>query len=278
MQIGKYNILKVARGTDFGLYLADEEGNEVLLPKKYTNEKMQPGTLGRVFVYKDSSDRIVATTQKPMATVDEAAYLVVKDVTRAGTFLEWGLEKDLMLPFAEQKLRPKVGDNVLVYIYLDRATERIVATTNINKFIKNNDVKYDTNQEVDVMICYDNEIGTRVIVENKYWGIIFKNEMFTPLEKGTHVKGYVKQVREDGKVDVALRKQGYEGAKDTTTLLLEKLELNNGLLRLSDNSAPEEIYAQLGISKKVFKKAVGILMKQGKVEPGDDFIKLKEKK
>lgn len=277
MQIGKYNILKVARATDNGIYLIDEEGNEVLLPKKYVSDKMQPGTLGRVFIYKDSSDRIIATTAKPMATVDEAAYLVVKDVTPAGTFLEWGLEKDLMLPFAEQKLRPKVGDNVLVYIYLDRATERIVATTNINKFIKNREVKYEPNQEVDVMICYDNEVGTRVIVEHKYWGIIFKNEIITPLEKGTHVKGYVKQVREDGKVDVALRKQGYEGAKDVTKLLLEKLELNNGQLRLSDNSAPEEIYAQLGISKKVFKKAVGILMKQGKVEPGDDYIKLKAK-
>lgn len=274
MEIGKYNVLQVARGTDNGLYLVDKEGNEVLLPNRYVNEKMVPGTVGRVFVYKDSEDRIVATTEKPLATVDEAAYLEVKDVTRAGTFLSWGLDKDLLLPFAEQKVRPKVGEKVLVYIYLDRATQRIVSTTNINKFIKNRELAYTPNQEVDIMICYDNEIGTRVIVDQKYWGIIFKNEIFTPLEKGTHTKGYVKQVREDGKVDVALRKQGYEGAKDVTTMLLEKLTEAGGTLNVSDNSTPEEVHAQLGISKKVFKKAVGILLKGKKIEAGDDFIKL----
>lgn len=274
MEIGKYNVLKVARGTDNGLYLVDDEGVEVLLPNRYVNEKMVPGTKGKVFVYKDSEDRIVATTEKPMATVDQAAYLEVKDVTRAGTFLTWGLDKDLLLPFAEQKLRPKVGEKVLVYIYLDRATQRIVSTTNINKFIKNRDLAYAPNQEVDIMICYENEVGVRVIVENKYWGIIFKNEIFAPIEKGTHMKGYVKQVREDGKVDIALRKQGYEGAKDVTAMLLEKLTEAGGTLNVSDNSTPEEVHTQLGISKKVFKKAVGILLKSKKIEAGDDYIKL----
>lgn len=277
MLIGRYNILKVGRRTEHGIYLQNEAGEEVLLPTKYTNDKMEEGTLGKVFIYRDSNDRIIATTLKPLALVNEAAYLTVKETNRIGTFLDWGLEKDLLLPFAEQKMRPAVGDKVLVYLYLDAATQRIVASTNINKFIKNRDIELQPNDEVDLLICYENEIGVRVIVNQMYWGILFKNEIFDKIEKGQHVKGYVKLVREDGKVDVALQKQGFAGAKDTTQVIMEKLKAANGLLKLSDNSTPEEIHAELGISKKMFKKAVGILFKEKKLELGDDYIKLLKK-
>jgi predicted RNA-binding protein (virulence factor B family) len=274
MEIGKYNVLKVARRTDNGLYLVDEAGEEVLLPNKFVTDKMVEGTLGKVFVYKDSQDRNVATTQTPLATINEAAYMEVKQVTRVGTFLDWGLDKELLLPFSEQKTRPSVGDKALVYVYLDAATQRIVASTNMNKFIKNREVTLKPNEEVDLLICYPNETGIRVIVNQKYWGILFTNEVFGKVEQGMHVKGFVKKVRDDGKIDVALQKQGIAAAKDITQALLEKLKANKGILKLSDNSTPEEIHAALGISKKNFKKAVGMLFKDKKIELGDDFIKL----
>jgi predicted RNA-binding protein (virulence factor B family) len=276
MQVGKYNVLQVKRKTDNGLYLVDEAGEEVLLPNKFVTDKMQEGTLGKVFVYTDSEDRKVATTQKPKAITDEAVYLLVKQVTSIGAFLDWGLDKDLLLPYSEQKLHVKEGEQVLVYVYLDKATNRIVATANLNKFIKNREVKFFPNTEVDLLICDETETGIRVIVNQKHWGILYKNEVFGKVETGTHVKGFVKKVREDMKIDVALQKQGLVAAQDFTQLILQKLQESKGKLPLSDDSTPEEIYAVLGISKKNFKKAVGILYKQQKILLEEGRILLKK--
>jgi predicted RNA-binding protein (virulence factor B family) len=279
LQFGKYNTLQVSRKTDNGFYLCETGGEgvleEVLLPNKFVTPQMKEGQVLTVFVYKDSEDRPIATTQTPKALVNEAAYLNVKDVTRVGAFLDWGLDKDLFLPFREQSEPVQVGYTVLVYVYFDFTSKRVVATANLNKFIKNREVELAPNQEVDIMVCYENEIGIRVIINQKHWGILFKNEVFTKLEKGTHLKAYIKKIREDGKIDVSLQKQGVQGAKDVKAVLLQKLKENNGKLLLSDNTPPEQIHAVLGISKKNFKKAVGMLYKEGKIELFDNHIQLK---
>lgn len=281
LQYGKFNRLVITRRTDNGFYLAengDVSLEEVLLPNKYITPDMQEGGEVNVFLYKDSEDRPVATTQQPLVQVGEAAYLLVKDVNRVGAFLDWGLEKDLFLPFREQGERVVPDRYYLVYVFFDFASKRIAATTNINKFIKNRDVELKPNDEVDLLITYENEVGVRVIINNKHWGILFKNEIFSKVEKGSHVKGYIKKIREDGKIDVALQKQGIDAARDISTVVLDKLKENNGRLELSDDSAPELVYEVLGISKKNFKKAVGILYKAGKIELHDNLITLAKKK
>lgn len=281
LQYGKFNRLVITRRTDNGFYLAengDASLEEVLLPKKYITPDMQEGAEVNVFLYKDSEDRPVATTQEPLVQVGEAAYLLVKDVNRVGAFLDWGLEKDLFLPFREQGERVEPDRYYLVYVFFDFASKRIAATTNINKFIKNRDVELKPNDEVDLLITYENEVGVRVIINNKHWGILFKNEIFGKIEKGSHVKGYIKKIREDGKIDVALQKQGIAAARDIGTVVLEKLVENNGRLELSDDSPPELVHEVLGISKKNFKKAVGMLYKAGKIELHDNLITLAKKK
>jgi len=283
LQFGKYNTLLVSRRSENGFYLTQPgavavEGaamEEVLLPKKFAVPGMKEGKEITVFVYKDSEDRPVATTQTPLTIVGQVAYLTVKQQTSVGAFLDWGLDKDLFLPFKEQDEPVVVGEKYLVYTYFDFASKRIVATSNVNKFIKNREVDLKPNQEVDLMICYDNEVGTRVIINQKHWGILFKNEVFVKLEKGQHVKGFVKKIREDGKIDVALQKQGLDAAKDIKENLLQKLKENGGAIKLNDDSPPELVHQMLGISKKNFKKAVGMLYKEAKIEITDNYIKLK---
>ena len=284
LQYGKFNTLKISRRSENGYYLAEtipetsEDGvmEEVLLPAKFCTKDMKVGDDLKVFVHKDSEDRPVATTQTPLAQVGEAAYLLVKQITSIGAFLDWGLDKDLFLPFKEQAQHVDLEKYYLVYIYLDYATKRPVATTNLNKFIKNREVTLKQNDEVDLLITYDNEVGTRVIINNKHWGVLFKNEIFKKIEKGTHVKGFVKKIREDGKIDVALQKQGYAVAKDVCEQLIEKLKEHKGYLPLSDVTPPEVIHDVLGMSKKNFKKAVGILYKDGKIELRENLIVLKK--
>ncbi|MES2620916.1 MAG: S1-like domain-containing RNA-binding protein [Bacteroidota bacterium] len=280
LTFGQYNTLQISRRTENGFYLAEKAGGEVLeevlLPKKFITPEMKEGDELKVFVYKDSEDRPVATTQTPLAVVGEAAYLLVKEITKIGAFLDWGLDKDLFLPFREQAERVEVGRHYLVYVYFDFASKRVAATTNLNKFIKNKEVTLKQNEEVDLLITYENEVGVRVIINQKHWGILFKNEIFQPIEKGKHMKGFVKKIREDGKIDVALQKQGIAAAKDVRDVLLEKLKEHKGFLKLSDVTPPEEIHALLGISKKNFKKAVGMLFKEGLIDLPPGLIRLKK--
>jgi predicted RNA-binding protein (virulence factor B family) len=279
LQIGQYNTLKVVRAIEHGAVLTEvnptEPIEEVLLPRKYVPAKTKAGDELTVFVYKDSDDRPVATTQKPYATINQPVYLTVKELTRIGAFLDWGLDKDLFLPFSEQSKKVEKDEFVLVYVFLDRATQRVVATNNINKFIKNREITVEEGQKVDLLVCYDNEIGVRVIINQKHWGILFKNEIFGTIAQGDTITGYVKKIREDGKIDVSLQPQGIAGARDAKSIVMSKLKENGGVINLSDNSAPELIYDTLGISKKNFKKAVGMLYKEGKIEMGDSSVKLR---
>jgi len=280
LAFGKYNNLLISRRTDNGFYLSETEGQglleEVLMPKKFITDEMQEGDTLTVFVYKDSEDRPVATTQIPKATTDEAVYLQVKQLTGVGAFLDWGLDKDLLLPFREQNGEPVVGKPVLVYVYFDFASKRIAATANMNKFIKNREVELEQNEEVDLLICDKTEIGYKVIINQKHWGMLYENEIFAPVVTGMHVQGFVKKIREDGKIDVALQKQGIDAARDVKDIILDKLKTENGYLALNDKSSPEEIYDTLGMSKKNFKKAIGMLYKEEKIALMIKGIKLKE--
>lgn len=276
LNLGKYNTLQIKRRTPNGFYLVETQVEEVLLPNKFITPQMKEGDWLKVFVYNDSENRPVATTQVPRATTDEAAYMKVKEVTGIGAFLDWGLDKDLFLPFREQAKPVEMGKYYLVYVYFDYASKRIVATTNMNKFIKNRELTVKLNEEVDLLLTEKTETGIRVIINQKHWGMLYENEIFSPLKKGIHVKGYIKKIREDNKIDVALQKQGIEAAKDVKGIILQKLEENNGSLKLNDNSPPELIYEFLGISKKNFKKAIGMLYKEKKIELEETGIRLRK--
>lgn len=275
MEIGNYNVLEVKRRSENGLYLVDEDDIEVLLPKKFVIPAMKEGTKGKLFVYKDSEDRLTATTQKPLLVVGEVGYLTVKEIAPIGAFLDWGLDKDLLLPYSEQLAHVRAGEWIMVYVFLDRATERVVASTNLNKFIKNREVEYEFNDEVDLLIGDETEIGYRVVVDKRHWGMLYKSEIFERIATGQFLKGFVKKVREDGKVDVALQKQGIGAAKELTEVILEWMKLNKGILPLSDTSTPEAIHSVLGISKKNFKKAIGMLFKKGLIDIGEKNIRIR---
>lgn len=273
-KIGKINTLKAFRKTENGWILLNREADEVLLPNKFAPKTIEPGVTLQAFIYTDSEDRLVATTQTPKVMVDEFAYLKVKDANNIGAFLDWGLDKDLLLPFREQTERASAGEYCLVYVFLDKKSQRVVASGNMRKFIQPAPETLKVNDEVEILIADDIELGIRVIVNNAHFGLLFKNEIFDKLVPGSKIQGYVKKVREDGKVDVALQKQGIAAAKEVKDILLEKLVENKGFLKLNDDSKPEEIYAELGISKKNFKKAAGMLFKEGKIILEKSGIKL----
>lgn len=276
LQIGTTNKLKAFRKTDFGWMLINREADEVLLPLRFCTADIKAGDTISVFIYNDSEDRPVATTKIPLAEAGKFAFLRVKEVAEVGAFLDWGLEKDLFMPFREQKQRVEEGKNYLVYVYLDERTNRLVATTHIGRYLQQATKDLlKSNQEVELLIADDIGPGIRAIVENAYVGLLFRNEIFGLSKPGDRVKGYVKKVRDDGKVDVALQKQGLAAAKDVKLLLLNKLNESGGSLMLSDNSSPEEIYSKLGISKKNYKKAAGMLLKEGLIELRDDRIVMK---
>ncbi|GAB4252637.1 MAG: S1-like domain-containing RNA-binding protein [Ekhidna sp.] len=260
MKIGHYHHLKVDRLTSPGAYLTD--GNtDVLLPTKYIPAGTKKGQSLRVFVYRDSEDRIVCTTQKPHATVDEFAYLKVKDANNVGAFLDWGIDKDLLVPFREQKHKLRKGHWVLVYIFLDEKTDRIAATAKVSKYLQE-EIALDEGQEVDLLVTDQSDLGTNVIVENKHRGLIYETDLFHDLIEGDRIKGYVKKIRTDGKLDISLRKEGLENLERGAQLILDELERQNDFLPLHDKSDPEEIQSTLQISKKNFKRSIGILYKK----------------
>ncbi len=272
--VGKYHTLEIIKRVDFGLYL-DADGEEILLPIKYVPENANIGEHLRVFVYRDSEDRMIATTLEPIAVVGEFAALRVVATTSHGVFMDWGLEKDLFLPFSEQQQRMTTGKTYLVRIMLDHATDRVMGSARLDQFLDANpgdDLRED--QEVQLTVWEYTEIGIKTVINNKYQGLLYRNEVFTDLHPGDKLTGYVKKVRDDGKVDVTLRKKGYEEVQDAQTLVYRKLQSNGGILPLTDNSAPEEISKWLGMSKKTFKKAVGGLYKAGKIRLTANAIQL----
>lgn len=274
IELGRYNTLTVVKIVDFGVYLDGGERGEILMPKEYVPANCSPDDEVRAFIYFDSEDRIVATTEVPGVQVGEFGYLKVVAVNRIGAFLDWGLRKDLLVPFREQRDPMVEGKSYLVYAYVDKASDRIVASTKIDKYLDQVFPDYVPGQEVDLLIARKTDLGYAVIVNNLHWGLIYDNEVFQPLKIGRKLKGYIKTVREDEKIDVSLQPLGFAKIEGLAGLILEKLKDYGGILDLSDKSDPEEIYRVFGCSKKNFKKALGTLMKQGLIEIGDTEVRL----
>jgi predicted RNA-binding protein (virulence factor B family) len=278
MEVGKYNTLQILRGTSVGMYLGDEEGNDVLLPHKYIPENAQIGETIDVFIYRDSEDRLIATTLKPLILLNQFAILEVVAATQFGAFLDWGLEKDLFVPFKEQNHKLQKGQYVPVYLYLDEQTDRVVASAKVHKYFKNLDgVDLDEGQEVDLLVFEKTELGHNVVVNNLYKGLVYENETFRRLAWGDTTKGYVKLIRDEGKIDISLQPLGFlKTLEPNQKAILDKLQQSGGTLNLSDSSDPIEIQEVLEMSKKAFKKAIGVLYKDKKILIKDDSIVLNQ--
>lgn len=275
VEIGRYNILTVVKIVDFGVYLDGGERGEILMPKEYVPVNCSPDDEVKVFVYFDSEDRIVATTEEPAVMVGEFAWLKVVAVSKVGAFLDWGLRKDLLVPFREQREPMAEGRSYLVYAYVDKASDRIVASTKIDKFLDQVFPEYEPNEEVELLIVRKTDLGYAVIINNAHWGLIYDNEIFQSIKIGQKLKGYVKAVREDDKIDISLQPSGYGKIEGLAGIILEKLKDYDGVLDLSDKSDPAEIYRIFGCSKKNYKKALGTLFRQGLIELGDTEVRLK---
>lgn len=262
VEIGKYNTLKIVKDLDFGVYLDGGDDLEILLPARYVPRNVKPGDEVEVFIYHDNEGRIIATTAKPLAVVGEFQWMECKSVNDMGAFLEWGLMKDLLVPFREQKMPMREGKWYLVYVHLDHVTKRIVASARVDKFLDNVPPVYEFNQEVDLLVADETEIGYKVIINNLHWGLVYHNEIYRRLERGEHLKGYIKEVREDEKIDVSLTRLGYEKVEGIAGNILDALKVQNGFLPVHDKSPAEEIYSLFGCSKKSFKQAIGALYKK----------------
>lgn len=274
-EVGKYNTLPILRSVDFGVYLDGGELGEILLPQRYLPEGSRVGDAVEVFVYYDSEDRVIATTERPYAQVGEFAVLKVNSVNPVGVFLDWGLaSKELLVPFREQRAEMFPGKYYVVYLYVDEVSGRIVATAKINRFLQKTPVDYTLNQEVSLLVTQETELGFKVIVDNAHWGMIYHNEIFKPVHRGDRLTGYVTHIRADEKVDVALQPVGYGGVDALSQKILDSVWRNGGVVSLNDKSDAGEIAAAFGCSKKNFKKAIGALYKQRLIEIFDDGIRL----
>lgn len=271
--IGKYNTLRVVKDLDFGVYLDGDAAGELLLPARYVPQNTRPGDKLEVFIYHDNEGRLICTTLHPKAIVGEFAWMQVKSISNAGAFLDWGLMKDLLVPHREQKTPMQEGRWYLVYVYLDQISQRIVASARINKYLDNVPPLYEKNQEVDLLVADVTNIGYKVIINHLHWGMVYKNEVFRTLVKGDRVKGYIKAVREDEKIDVSLDPSGYDRIDGLAEKIWETLRQNGGFLNIHDKSDAGEIAALFGCSKKSFKKAVGSLYKQQRITLENDGIR-----
>lgn len=275
LAIGEYNTLTILRGTSVGFYLGDDEGNDVLLPHKYIPADAEVGQTIEVFLYRDSEDRVIATTLKPLIELNKFACLEVTAVTNFGAFLDWGLEKELLVPFREQNLKLRQGDWTIAYLYLDEQTDRLVASVKVNKYLEVEDIDLEEDEEVQVLIYEKSDLGYNVIVNNKYRGLIYENEIFQRVVWGDVLTAYVKKIREDGKIDISLQKAGYLNTiEPNAQKVLDSLKAAGGSLSLSDKSDPIDIQTQLEMSKKNFKKAIGNLYKQKMITISEEGISL----
>ena len=275
-EIGKLNKLKVLRQLEHGMYLEGEGGNDILLPTKYIPEGTKIDDEVEVFVYRDSEDRIIATNITPKAMVGEFAVLKAVAITKFGAFLDWGLEKDLFVPFKEQKSKMLVDHEYVVAVYLDESTDRVVASAKIGKFLSDETPEFSTNEEVDVLVYAENEVGYNCIINNAHLGILYDNEVFEDLEIGQKLNAFVNKVRpEDGKVDLLIQPSGYAKMDDISKAVLEELKDSGGYIPVSDKSPADKVYERFGISKKNFKKALGALYKQRLIEIEKMGIRLK---
>ena len=266
MKLGEINTLEILRETDHGIYLIDAEDEEVLLPNRYVPEAFKIWDKIDVFVYLDNEERLVATTDMPYIKKGEFALLRCNQVTDFGAFLDWGLVKELFCPFKEQAFKMKPGGWYLVHCYLDEKTERLVASSKTNRFLDNRGLTVDQFEEVDLIASHPSDIGWNVIVNKKHTGLIYKDNIFKDISVGDRLQGVVKKIRPGNKLDISLEKIGFRNIEPNAQRILQELEDNDGVLNLTDKSNPEAIKAQLEMSKKSFKKAVGTLYKQRQIE------------
>lgn len=274
IEIGKTNTLTIIRETPVGLFLGEDENQVVLLPVKYARPEFKVGDRIDVFVYKDSEDRIIATTLKPYVEINQFACLNVSQVSKFGAFLDWGLEKDLFVPFKEQKYPMSDRYAYVVYVYLDEVTQRIVASSKINKFLSNEQLTVEQGQEVDLMVFDKSPLGYNCIINGKHKGLIYDNDVYQDVQIGDELKGYVKLIRDNHLIDLSLQQIGFKHVLSSTDLVLEYLQAHNGYLALTDKSTPAEIAALFSMSKATFKKSIGVLYRQRKVRIEEDGVYL----
>ena len=280
LKIGKYNSLKILRDTKVGLFLGnpeqDPEGiHDVLLPNKYVPNEFEIGEELIVFVYLDHEQRPVATTLEPYILLNEFALLRVNYINQVGAFMDWGMEKDILVPFKEQARPMEKGKRYLVYLYMDEKTNRLVASSKTNQFLNNETLTVEKGEEVELIVSHITEIGINVIINEKHKGLLYKDEVYDDsIRTGDRMRGFIKNIRPDNKIDVSLQKQGYESIEPNAEKILDELRASRGFLRLNDNSHPEDIKTVLKMSKKTFKKAIGALYKEKLIEIKEDGIYL----
>ena len=277
VKLGKYNQLEVVKEVDFGVYLDGGDDGEILLPTRYVPEGCKPGDVLNVFLYLDYEERLIATTLQPLVQVDEFACLEVAWINQYGAFLNWGLMKDLFVPFREQKMKMQVGKQYVIHAHLDDESYRIVASAKVDRYLSKEKAPYEPGQEVSILIWQKTDLGFKAIIENRYSGLLYESEIFQPLHTGMTLKAYVKQVREDGKIDLILQKPGQGKVEDFAATLLDYIREQGGHITLHDKSPAEEIYDTFGVSKKTFKKAVGDLYKKHLVSLQENGIELAKK-
>jgi predicted RNA-binding protein (virulence factor B family) len=276
MNIGEYNTLRIDRFTSVGAYLENEKGEDVLLPNKYLEHNWEIDDEIQVFVYTDSEDRPVATTEVPFAKCQEFAWLAINSVTNFGAFADIGLEKDLFIPLKEQNAKLEEDKSYLIYVYLDEKTQRMVGSAKINPFIQSAVDEIQQGDEIDVLIANRTDLGYRVIINQKYLGLLFEDHIIRPIESGETCTAYAEHVRLDGKIDISLVPLGFEKFEEMEKLILNFLQQNDGRLHLTDKSDPEEIKRMLGMSKKLFKKSIGGLYKKRIISILEGHIELRE--
>ncbi len=276
MRTGEIQTLTVARVSDYGLYLTDGEGGEVLLPNRFTRLDMKEGDQVEVFVYHDSEDRLVASTEQPYIVAGKVATLKVVDKSIHGAFLDWGLSgKHLFLPNRNQQGGVVAGQKTVVYMYIDERTGRCVATNKLKPFIYNEEpLTVRLGDEVDVLVAFETPIGYRVVVNNRHWGMIYKNQLFRPIHVGDRCRGWVRKLTDDMRIDVSLQQTGLAEVETSVVKLEAMLKEHGGVLGVNDHSDPKEVARLTGMSKKVFKRALGMLLKQGKVEQTETGIRV----
>ena len=277
IELGKFNTLRVVKEVDFGMYLDGGEEGEILLPTRYVPEDCKIGDFLNVFLYLDMDERLIATTLTPLVQVGQFACLEVSWVNQYGAFLNWGLMKDLFVPFSEQKMKMQVGRKYVVHAHLDEESYRIVASAKVERYLSKEKPEYTPEAEVNILIWQKTDLGFKAIIDNKYSGLLYESEIFQPLHTGMTLKAYVKQVREDGKIDLILQKPGQGKVEDFAATLLDYIREQGGHITLHDKSPAEEIYDTFGVSKKTFKKAVGDLYKKHLVSLQENGIELAKK-
>lgn len=273
-EIGHFVELEAIKTTPQGIYLITDEQKEILLPNKYIPRNLEIGDKIEVFVYTDSEDRPIATTLTPKVKINQVALLKAVDVNDFGAFFDWGVEKHLLVPFAEQFVKVEKEKNYIIYLYKDEVTNRMVGTTKYSRFLKNNVVELNIGDKVKFMVSGQTDIGYKVIIEQKYLGMIYKNEVFTTIRLGDELVGYVRAIREDNKVDVSLNSSSIDEIEVLANKIYEKLLKEKGSINISDKSNPDEIYQMFQVSKKAFKRAIGILYSDRKIEINPNSIVL----